>query len=112
LSLRIERVSDGVLLTEAIPAFGPAADCGPPCAGYSRMALALSAPRRAKVYGLGQIENTSAHGGCDGNGTTASALPLARNGIGSVDLAASKFHVGFTMSLLARLTLPSALTAN
>ena len=93
LSLRIERVSDGVVLTEATPGFGPAAACGTQCAGYSQMSLALSAPQYAKVYGLGQIENTSAHGGCDGNGTTASALPLARNGIGPIDLAASKFHV-------------------
>ena len=93
LSLRIERVSDGALLTEATPAFGPPADCGPQCAGYSAMSLSLSAPKPSKVYGLGQIENTSAHGGCDGNGTTASALPLARNGIGPIDLDASKFHV-------------------
>jgi hypothetical protein len=93
LSLRIERVSDGALLTEATPTFGPTADCGPQCAGYSAMSLSLSAPKPAKVYGLGQIENTSAHGGCDGNGTTASALPLARNGIGPIDLDASKFHV-------------------
>lgn len=95
LLLRVERVSDGVLLTEATPEFGPAA-CDTQCAGYSRMGLALSSPKQAKVYGLGQIENTSAHSGCDGNGTTASGLPLARNGIGLVDLAASKFHVRLT----------------
>lgn len=93
LSLHIKRVSDGTLLTEATPVFGPTADCGSQCVGYYRLSLALSAPKAAKVYGLGQIENTTAHGGCDGNGTTASALPLARNGIGPVDLAASKFHV-------------------
>lgn len=63
--------------------------------GFRQMGLQLSGGTAAvsQVFGLGQVEGTSAHGGCDGNGTTAYALPLARNGL-QMPLSASKFHVG------------------
>lgn len=94
LSIRFTRVSDNRTLTVARPGFGAAA---PASTNYQEMSLQLSGPADgsvSRVVGLGQIEGTPAHGGCDGNGTSSFALPLARNGLQMLPLSASKFHVG------------------
>eukprot|EP00041_Stephanoeca_diplocostata_P022471 m.536348 g.536348 ORF g.536348 m.536348 type:complete len:409 (+) comp22071_c0_seq9:173-1399(+) len=95
MTINFTRVSDGHQLTTITPHIGPAAST----AGYRAMGMELTNDGSA-VYGLGQLENTSAHGGCDGNGTTATGFPLRRNGLPPASLAASKFHVSvpFTYS--------------
>eukprot|EP01045_Picozoa_sp_COSAG04_P019957 COSAG04_NODE_1990_length_5062_cov_2.336893_4_plen_417_part_01 len=90
LAVRFARASDGSELTTARPSFGAIVS-----SPYRQMTLQLSGPRSgaSRVFGLGEVEGTPAQGGCDGNGTTAHALLLARNGL-QMPLAASKFHIG------------------
>ncbi len=73
--------------------------------GYRQMGLQLSGPPAnnspSRAFSLGQVEGTSAHGGCDGNGTSAHALPLARNGL-QMPLTASKVSSQRAICLLPR----------